>query len=244
VVLGYIGDSAAVPALIHALGDSTADVRMAAAVALGQIDAVTAVPALILALADNHHWVRRCVRTTLRNMGNASTLPRKVLATTHIPVADRIAILAMLGRADAITGSRLQYNVLPLSDYCQSLLQRDDITTDVKTGARAVLAYRELVRHSAPGAAPETGSCYVSHPPPNALLSLRRWSELLILRRSPPQSKFHLSAASGSPGLGCVTTRCGEMLDLISVTAFHRRHASPRRLPAQTANRRSNRHRP
>jgi hypothetical protein len=63
--LGKLGDPAAVPALIAALGDRDADVRMEAAVALGRIKDPAAVGALIAAVQDSAPQVRGCAVAAL-----------------------------------------------------------------------------------------------------------------------------------------------------------------------------------
>jgi HEAT repeat protein len=67
--------SAAVPALIQALGDADWNVRRAACEALGEIGDASAVPALIQALGDWAESVRRAACEALGEIGDASAVP-------------------------------------------------------------------------------------------------------------------------------------------------------------------------
>ena len=68
-VLGAIGASAAVPALIEILEDKRQSVRVMVAKALGAIGEPAAVPALTKALQDESKRVRREAAEALRNIG-------------------------------------------------------------------------------------------------------------------------------------------------------------------------------
>jgi len=65
---GYLGDKAAVPALIAQLSDSDAQVRKAAAWALGELKDGTARPALQAALNDAHPFVRSIATAALKKL--------------------------------------------------------------------------------------------------------------------------------------------------------------------------------
>jgi HEAT repeat protein len=67
--LGRIGDAAAVPGLLAALGDADADVRRAAAKALGEIGDAAAVPGLLAALRDADWRVRWAAAKALGEIG-------------------------------------------------------------------------------------------------------------------------------------------------------------------------------
>jgi HEAT repeat protein len=73
-VLGAIGASAAVPALIEILEDKRQSVRVMVAQALGAIGESAAVPALTKALQDESKRVRREAAEALRNIGTAETI--------------------------------------------------------------------------------------------------------------------------------------------------------------------------
>jgi len=70
----------AVPALVQALGDSSAAVRRLACYALGALGDATAVPALVEALGDGDRDVRRAACVALGRVGDATAVPALVEA--------------------------------------------------------------------------------------------------------------------------------------------------------------------
>lgn len=125
-MLGEIGDTSAIPALIQVLKDKDRLVRWRAVDALGEIGDASAVPALIETLQDEDAFVhrktadalgmigplavpfliealtlkrvrvRRQVAEALGRIGNAQTLPRKILACSCWSAQERISLLERL----------------------------------------------------------------------------------------------------------------------------------------------------
>jgi HEAT repeat protein len=94
--LRRIGDAAAVPGLLAALGDANADVRRAAA-ALGEIGDAAAVPGLLAALGDADEDVRQVAAAALREIGDAAAVPGLLAALGDADANVREAAAAALG---------------------------------------------------------------------------------------------------------------------------------------------------
>jgi HEAT repeat protein len=98
--LRRIGDAAAVPGLLAALGDANADVRRAAA-ALGEIGYAAAVPGLLAALDDAEARVREAAAAALREIGYAAAVPGLLAALGDADWRVRRAAAAALGQIGA-----------------------------------------------------------------------------------------------------------------------------------------------
>ena len=104
--LRRIGDAAAVPGLLAALGDANADVRRAAA-ALGEIGYAAAVPWLLAALDDAEARVREAAAKALGQIGDAAAVPGLLAALGDAEANVREAAAAALGQIGAPAVPRL-----------------------------------------------------------------------------------------------------------------------------------------
>jgi HEAT repeat protein len=98
--LREIGDAAAVPGLLAALGDASWYVREAAAAALGEIGDAAAVPGLLAALRDAEEDVRRAAAAALGQIG-APAVPGLLAALRDAEEDVRRAAAAALGQIGA-----------------------------------------------------------------------------------------------------------------------------------------------
>jgi HEAT repeat protein len=99
--LGEIGDQAAVPGLLRALGDAEWEVRWAAAKALGWIGDAVAVPGLLAALRDANAYVRQAAAKALGQIGDAAAVPGLLAALRDADAGVRQAAAAALGEIGA-----------------------------------------------------------------------------------------------------------------------------------------------
>jgi len=146
VALGKLGHVAAVPVLVESLEAEPGLVRDNASDALVSIGI-----GAIWALIDRHNdqktgWFgQSVVLRTLDDIGDAVNLPRLVVAGRRFPPSHRITILEAMGRFRPHRTAPLKYRVMPVSQYCKSLLNGDSVidefTDDVKQGARDILGF-------------------------------------------------------------------------------------------------------
>jgi HEAT repeat protein len=107
VQLGYLGNEAAIPALLTALGDEQLDVRLGAAQALVQMRHAAAVGPILRALALPGRWPLQRATELLYGFGQLAVLPlRQLLADrTQVPTpamqAVALNVLGMLGAREA-----------------------------------------------------------------------------------------------------------------------------------------------
>ena len=104
--LGDLGDSAAVPALVRALGDDgPRSVRRASAASLGRLRASRAVGPLIRAIQDPHHSVRSAAAGALAAIGAPAVKPLSDVLRDADPLVRALAVetLGRIGGAEAAT---------------------------------------------------------------------------------------------------------------------------------------------
>jgi len=99
-VLGSLGPAAgaAVPSLIDALKDSSANVRSAAARALGEIGNEAAVSALLGLLEDDDAYVRSAAAKALGLIGTEAAVPPLIVSLNDGVSHVRVAVIGALGR--------------------------------------------------------------------------------------------------------------------------------------------------
>lgn len=87
LTLGHLGDDAATPALVEALGDDDPTTRLYASWALGSIGDRDAVPELLERVGDEDPGVRKIAIYALGAIGDVSAIPRLQVALSD-PVRD------------------------------------------------------------------------------------------------------------------------------------------------------------